>query len=60
MYYVHPSAGERFYLRILLTVVHGATGFPSIWEFNGVEHPTNKAACMARGLLEDDMNGFNA
>src|SRR5882757_3748698 len=27
MYYAHPNAGERFYLRTLLSAVKGATSF---------------------------------
>ena len=54
MHFVHPSAGERFYLRTLLTVVKGATDWDDLKRFNGVLHPTYKAACLARGLLEDD------
>ena len=54
MYFAHPSAGERFYLRTLLTVVKGATSFESLRTYNGQIYPTFKAACMARGLLEDD------
>jgi hypothetical protein len=54
MYYVHPSAEERFYLRLLLTCVKGATSFEHLRTFEGTEHPTFKEACIARGLLEDD------
>jgi hypothetical protein len=54
MYYVHPSADERFYLRLLLTCVKGATSFEHLKTFEGTEHPTFKEACIARGLLEDD------
>jgi PIF1-like helicase/Helitron helicase-like domain at N-terminus len=54
MYFVHPSAGERFYLRMLLTIIKGATDWKDLRTYNGVEHPTYKAACFARGLLEDD------
>lgn len=54
MHFVHPSAGERFYLRTLLTVVKGAKNFDDIKTFDGIVHPTYKAACLARGLLEDD------
>ena len=54
MYFAHPSSGECFYLCTLLTVVKGPTSFASLCTVNGVEHPTFKAACRARGLLEDD------
>ena len=51
---VHPSSGERFYLRLLLTVVKGAKEWKDLRMFNGVEYPTYKEACRARGMLEDD------
>ena len=50
MYYTPPMAGERFYLRLLLTISKGATSF------NELRHPypTFYEACRTRGLLEDD------
>ena len=36
MYYAHPSSGERFYLRLLLTVVTGATSFEDLRTFQGI------------------------
>lgn len=54
MSFVHISAGEKFYLPLLLTVVTGARSWADLQTFNNVEYPTYKATCMARGLLEDD------
>ena len=54
VYFVPPSAGKHFYLWMLLTVVKGARGWSDLRTFNGIEHPTYKAACLAHGLLEDD------
>jgi len=54
MYYAHPSSGERFYLRLLLTVVTGATSFEDLHTFQGVLYPTFREACIAHGLTEDD------
>jgi len=54
MYYAHPSAEERFYLRLLLTCVKGAISFKHLRTFEGTEHATFREACIARGLLEDD------
>ena len=54
MWFVSPSQGERFYLRMLLTVVKGATSFPSLRTVNGIVHHTYKQACIALGLLQDD------
>lgn len=56
---VKPKAGARFYLRILLTLVTGATSFEDVRtavDNNGVAtvHQTFKQACFARGLLETD------
>lgn len=54
MYWVSPLAGERFYLRTLLTMVKGATSFEDLRTVNGILYPTFRDACMMRGLLEDD------
>lgn len=58
MYFIKPTAGEQFYLRTLLTVVRGATSFEDLRRVPGHNHnnpyPTYHAACLARGLLEDD------
>ena len=54
MYFASPSSGERFYLRLLLTVVRGATSFADLRTVNNVPYNTFKEACFALGLLEDD------
>jgi hypothetical protein len=60
MYFVQPSEGERYYLRVLLTHVAGATCFEDLRTTHWPEtpttivHPTFKATCVARGLLQDD------
>ena len=54
MYYAHPSSGERFYLRLLLTSVKGATSFEDLCFFQGTQHTSFREACIVRGLLEDD------
>ena len=55
MYYAHPNSGERFYLHTLLTAVKGATSFQDLLSIDGGPPlPTFHAACLARGLLEDD------
>ena len=58
MYHVQPSDGERYYLRVLLHTVPGATCFEDLRTTgegpDSVVHLTFKAACEARGLLQDD------
>ncbi len=60
MYFVQPSEGERYYLRVLLTHVVGAACFEDLRTTHQphmpttIVHPTFKATCLARGLLQDD------
>ena len=55
MFFIPPTAGERFYLQTLLTVVKGAKSFDDLWRYNSDEpYTTFYAACIVRGLLEDD------
>ena len=54
MYAASPFMGERYYLRLLLTVVRGATGFEHLRTVDGTIHTTFKGACIALRLLEDD------
>ncbi|CAF1134951.1 unnamed protein product, partial [Didymodactylos carnosus] len=54
MYSVSFKDEERFYLRLLLLHVRGATSFESIRTFTGTVYPTFKEAASARGLLESD------
>lgn len=51
IYYVNPTAGERYFLRILLTVVPNPTSFSHIRTVHGFEHLTYQGACVALGLL---------
>jgi hypothetical protein len=59
MYFVQPSEGERYFLRLLLHHVPGATSFEDLACTNKhLQHPTQhasfKEACQQRGLLQDD------
>src|SRR6266540_973978 len=51
LHYVHPSTGERYYLRMLLLIVKGACSYEALRTHNNVLFPTFKEACKARGLL---------
>jgi hypothetical protein len=47
MAFVHPSSGEHFYLRTLLTIIKGAKSWEDLRIFEGHLYPTYKAACLA-------------
>jgi hypothetical protein len=51
LYYVHPLAGERYYLRMLLLTIKGACDYDDLRRYNNVLYPTFKEACRAQGLL---------
>jgi hypothetical protein len=46
--------GERFYLRLLLTVQQGPTCDEDLRTVHGVLQPSFRAACAALGLLRHD------
>ena len=46
--------GERFFLRVLLLHVPGATSFEYLRTYDNVIYDSFRDACIARGLLEDD------
>ncbi|KAJ1266692.1 hypothetical protein BS78_08G171500 [Paspalum vaginatum] len=60
LYYVHPSVGERCYLRMLLLVVTGACSYEDVRTYRGKIYATFRQACDARGLLGDDQEWYNA
>jgi hypothetical protein len=49
-----PSAGEQYYLRMLLYTVPAPTSWNYLRMFEGNLYPTFQAACAARGLLATD------
>ena len=51
--FVSPTDHERFALRILLHHVPGATSFYDLKTYEGVVYPSFQAACVLRGLLND-------
>ncbi|KAK1364112.1 hypothetical protein POM88_039673 [Heracleum sosnowskyi] len=52
--YTHHSAGEIWYLRLLLTKVRGPTSFDCLKSIDGVVYSTFKEACTRYGFLDDD------
>ncbi|XP_020102972.1 uncharacterized protein LOC109720334 [Ananas comosus] len=52
--YIHPNAGELYFLRMLLNVVKGPRSYVEIRTVNGVTYDTFRSACDAFGLLGDD------
>lgn len=60
LYYVHPSVGERYYLRMLLMIVKGAQSYEDLRTYNGTTYNSFREACNARGLLGSDQEWYNA
>lgn len=54
MYHCNPTAGEKYYLRLLLTVVRGPQSFEHLCTVNDVVYPTYCEACMAMELTDGD------
>ena len=51
---IFPSAGELFYLRMLLLHVKGPTSFSGLKTIGGMEMDSYLGACKALNLIEDD------
>ncbi|CAN6904459.1 unnamed protein product, partial [Brassica oleracea] len=52
---VHPSAGDRYYLRILINKIKGPRSYDELKTFNDMKYPDFKSVCHARGYLDDDV-----
>uniref|UniRef100_A0A0D3E8D8 ATP-dependent DNA helicase n=1 Tax=Brassica oleracea var. oleracea TaxID=109376 RepID=A0A0D3E8D8_BRAOL len=52
---VHPSASERYYLRILINKIKGPRSYDELKTFNDVKYPDFKSVCHARGYLDNDV-----
>ena len=50
----NPAEGERYYLRVLLNHVAGATSFECLRTVDGKILPTFREAIERRGLIEED------
>jgi hypothetical protein len=50
----NPAEGERYYLRVLLNHMVGATSFEDLRTVDGVTLPTFREAAERRGLIESD------
>jgi hypothetical protein len=50
----HPAEGERYYLRVLLNHVRGATSFRDLRTVEGAVYSTFREAAERRGLIEAD------
>ncbi|XP_073265278.1 uncharacterized protein [Populus alba] len=58
--YVHPAAGELYFLRMLLNHVKGAKNFEDLRQISSTIFPTFQLACKALGLLGDDKEWSDA
>lgn len=56
MYHCNPTAGEKFYVRLLLTLVRGPRSFEHLRTVDGTCHETFRDACVALRLAEDDQH----
>jgi hypothetical protein len=52
--YAHPAEEERYYLRVLLNHVRGATSYDDLKKVRGITCSTFREACEQLGLIEHD------
>ncbi|PWA60915.1 hypothetical protein CTI12_AA310280 [Artemisia annua] len=60
IYYVTPSMGEKYYLRMLLNVVHGCRDWEELRTVDDIVYPTYRETCKAYRLLGDDVEWVQA
>ncbi|MCI12222.1 helicase-like protein, partial [Trifolium medium] len=58
--WIPQSAGELYYLRMMLTVVKGPETYDSIKKVKDFKHKTFRDACFAMGFLQDDREFISA
>ena len=54
IYFVDSSDDEKFYLRLLLTIMKDSTFFDDLCIFDNVHYDIFKSACIAHELLDSD------
>ena len=54
MYLVNPKDRQRYFIRLLLLHVKGATSFENLRTVNCVIHPTFYEAAVAKRLVNED------
>lgn len=52
----NPNEGERYFIRLLLTHIPGATSYMDLQTINGIIYSTFREAAIAHGILEDDQS----
>ncbi|KAF8113594.1 hypothetical protein N665_0047s0003 [Sinapis alba] len=52
---VHPSSGDRYYLRILINKIKGPRSYDELKTFNDVKYPDYKSVCYAKGYLDNNV-----
>jgi len=52
--YANPAEGERYFLRVLLNHMRGATSYENLRTVAGITYSTFREACEKRGLIETD------
>ena len=57
--FAHPNSEERYYLRMLLHIVHGAKSFEDLRTTDGTTYSTFREACMTLGLVVEWDDALN-
>ncbi|CAA7054895.1 unnamed protein product [Microthlaspi erraticum] len=59
-FFTWNKKSARFYLRILVNKIPGATSYKDLRTVDGITYAANKEACYALGLLDDDKQYIEA